>query len=127
MIISSVDDHGVIDVFSKYEPQELIASIYALSRIQAACQHYDRSKYQKNSANGDGFPSEELLEDLVRYAPYASAAYGWKLDLATAGRLHRGDLQALVKLTKVHPDDVVTFNWEARANRPVRMYYQNYP
>jgi hypothetical protein len=121
-IIASVDDHGVIDVFSKYEPQELISSIYALSRIQAACQRYNRSKLQPNGE--DGFPTKDLLDDLVHYAPYATAAYGWRMDLATAGRLHLGDLQAIVKMTKIDPDDVVTVNWESRANQPVRVRYK---
>jgi hypothetical protein len=122
-ILASVDDHGVIDVISKYEPQELIASIYALSRIQAACQRYNRSNSLPGNGE-DGFPTEDLLDDLNHYAPYATAAYGWKMDLATAGRLHRGDLQALVKMTKIDPDDVVTVNWESRANRPVRAHYK---
>jgi hypothetical protein len=64
------------------------------------------------------FPDNDLLEDLHHYAPFAAATYGWKMDLATAGRLHRGDLQALVRMTNIDEDDVVSVNWESRANRP---------
>jgi hypothetical protein len=116
-ILASVDDHGVIDVFAKYQPQELIASVYALSRLQAACQFHDRSSLVVQSQDKDD-DLVDLLDDLRHYAPYATATYGWKMDLATTGRLHRGDLQALVKLTKIDPDDVVKVIWEAKANRP---------
>jgi hypothetical protein len=111
-ILTSVHDHGVVDVFSKYPTQELIASIYTLSRLQKACQFYERNQIQSPP-----IPTR-LLEDLTHYAPFATAAYGWTMDLATGGRLHRGDLQALYKMTKVPPDHIVTVNWEAKTNRP---------
>ena len=66
------------------------------------------------------FPDEDLLDDLKHGILYATAAYGWKLELATAGRLHRGDLSALVKMTNIDPEDVVKVNKESRANLPVR-------
>lgn len=145
MLASVEDDHGVIDIFSRYAAPDIIASIHALSRLQAACHEYDlaelekrrqRQKEMRQSNNGkeahvdnddESSPSSSssllLLNDLVRYVPYASAAYGWTLDLATAGRLHRGDLRALVKMTQISDDDVVMVNWEAETNRPVRIYF----
>ena len=116
-ILASVEDHGVIDVFSKYPTQELLASIYALSRLQAVSQAYDRQRYY----GGKIVKEEKLLEALAYYAPFASAAYGWTLDLATGGRLHFGDLQALIRSTSIRPEDVVMFNTESQANRPVSL------
>ena len=114
-IITSVHDHGVVDVFSKFPPQELITSIYALSRLQMANQHYERRHMHLDEHVKD----TQLMEDLSRYAPFASAAYGWTMDLAMGRRLHRGDLQALVKMTGIPLEDVVIVNWESRPNRPV--------
>jgi hypothetical protein len=118
-ILASVDDHGVIDVFSKYSTQDLFASVFALSRIQAACCQYE-NLYSDRDMDNNHFPDEDLLDDLRYYAPFATAAYGWKMDLATAGRLHRGDRNALVKMTGVDLEDIVSVNWESRTNRPVR-------
>jgi hypothetical protein len=127
-ILDKVDDHGVIDVFSKHEPKQIISSIYALSKLQAACQRHERESTltsttlistTRNEQQQEHGPTQELLQDLYECAPFAAAAYGWKLDLATAGKLHRGDLHALVKMTNIDPSDVVTVNWESRPNRPV--------
>lgn len=124
-ILDSVDDHGVIDVFSKHEPKQIIASIYALAKLQAACQRHERefilaSRPSSSSRRQqEAELSQELIKDLCECAPFAIAAYGWKLDLATAGKLHPGDLNALVKVTKIDSSDVVTVNWESRPNRPV--------
>ena len=41
-IITSVDEHGVVDVFQKYKLKEVTSSIYALSRLQRAAQHWQR-------------------------------------------------------------------------------------
>jgi hypothetical protein len=115
-ILTSVHDHGVVDVFSNYTTQELIASIYTLSRLQKACQLYERNQILQSPSP---IPTTRLLlEDLTHYAPFATAAYGWTMDLATGGRWHRGDIQALIKITKVPPDHIVTVNWEAKTNRP---------
>ena len=126
-ILESVDDHGVIDVFKKYPMQDLVASIYALSRLQAAteffyCSQTGSNPEGYNTPAVEEFPvldDETLLEELNHYAPYASATYGWKLDLATAGRLHRGDLHALTRITQILPEDVVQVEWESRPHRPV--------
>jgi pimeloyl-ACP methyl ester carboxylesterase len=144
-IFASVRDHGVIDVFSKYPTQELLASVYALSRLQAASQAYERRKYyldqveeEEDDDDDDVRYDEEedhtlnsttttttpyckdtaLLEELAYFLPFASAAYGWTMDLATAGRLHFGDLEALLKKTSIRSEDVVTVNMESQANRP---------
>lgn len=126
-ILESVDDHGVVDVIKKYPLQDLIASLYALSRLQAATEFWYRQTSEP-SVGGyspvEEFPvvnDEGLLEELNHYAPFASATYGWKLDLATAGRLHRGDLHALTRITKIPPEDVVKVEWESRPHRPVRV------
>jgi Lipase (class 3) len=140
-ILASVRDHGVIDVFSKYPTQELLASVYTLSRLQAASQAYERRRYyldqveevdDDDEAEDDTFNSTTtttttttpyctdtaLLKELAYFLPFASAAYGWTMDLATAGRLHFGDLEALLKKTSIRPEDVVTVNMESQANRP---------
>jgi hypothetical protein len=123
-ILESVDDHGVVDVFKKYSPQELIAAIYALSRLQAVSEFHNDTTYGESGTFHPmrDFPlldDDELLEDLYHYASFASAAYGWWLDLATAGRFHYGDLAAVLRMTKIDPDNVVKVDWESRANRPV--------
>eukprot|EP00980_Cylindrotheca_fusiformis_P018389 scaffold6052_cov118-Cylindrotheca_fusiformis.AAC.2 len=117
-ILDSVDDHGIVDIFSKHEPKQIIASIYALSKLQAACQRHERENDVLSGSNRGNGLSQELINDLCKCAPFAIAAYGWKLDLATAGKLHRGDLNAVLKLTSISPSDVVTVNWESRPNRP---------
>ena len=100
-IISSIEDHGIVDVFSRHDPRQIVASIYALSRLQAACQRYDRLHDSKIKNGSKEFTDRDLLQDICDAAPFATAAYGWKLDLATAGKIHRGDLRALTKMTGV--------------------------
>lgn len=117
-IFHSVNDNGVIDVFKKYSTKELIPSIYAFSRLQAASAKYDQL-HAKNEVASMSYDDQLLLEELNYYAPFASAAYGWKMDLATAGRFHGGDLQALVRMTRIEPEDVVHVVWESKANQTV--------
>jgi hypothetical protein len=124
-ILASVDDHGVIDVFSKYPTQDLLASVFALSRIQSACRQFEKSNFDRDIDDNSCLPDEDLVDDLLYYAPFATAAYGWKMDLATAGRIHRGDRNALVKMTKIDLDDIVSVSWESRTNRPVRVPLQH--
>lgn len=59
-----------------------------------------------------------LLSDLAYYSVYASVSYGWKMDLALSGRLHWGDLQALLRRTGSLREDVLAAEWEARTHRP---------
>jgi len=128
MIAETVDDHGVIDVFRKYPKQDLIASIYALSRLQAATEHFYIGRLDETPSGGtllvEDFPVVDdvvLLDELNHYAPYASATYGWKLELATAGKFHRSDLHALTRITQTREEDIVKVEWESRPRRPVRI------
>ena len=122
-ILSSVEDHGIVNIFSRHDARQVLISMYALTRLQAACQRHERILDGKISGP-TAYPDQALLKDLCETAPFATAAYGWKLDLATAGRLHRGDLRALVKMTGIDPSDVVIVNWDARPTRPVRCNMQ---
>jgi len=117
-----MDDHGIVDLLKHYEPTQILVSIYALSKLQLACQVYERSKITMHYPhyNNDTNPDLTLLQDLYDCIPFATAAYGWKFNLATAGQFHKSDVQALVKMTQVDRTDIVTVNWEARPNRPVR-------
>lgn len=115
-IFESAQDHGVIDVFKRYTTQELVSALYALSRLQATSDSYSSKQIEEFPLCQD----EALLDELCHYAPFACAAYGWELDLVTAGRFHRGDLHALTRITKVQQDDIVQVEWESRPNRPVR-------
>ena len=137
ILTSVTDDHGVIHIFEKYPMQDIFASIFALSRIQSACEQYEyhkQSTITKTKDNNDQpmaedfddnrFPDEHLLDELRHYAPFAAAAYGWTMDLATAGKLHRGDHRALVKMTGLDEDDIIDVNWESKTNLPVRTYFQ---
>lgn len=119
-----MDDHGIVDLFKHHEPTKILVSIYALSKLQAACQVYERSAIATNypQCDGDTDPDLTLLQDLYDCIPFATAAYGWKFNLATAGQFHKSDVQGLVKMTQVDRKDIVTVNWEARPNRPVRTW-----
>ena len=63
--------------------------------------------------------SDELIFDLARYSSYASAAYGWKLQLVVSGNAHRGsNLRALVSKTGLTERDVVAHRFDSDAHRP---------
>jgi Lipase (class 3) len=112
-ILSSVDDHGVIDVFAKYRKQDVLLSICALSRLQDAVAVHERRQHT--------FPEVDdkvLLEDLAHYAVYASVVYGWKMHLAFGGGLHLGDLQVLLRRTGISRDDLLAHEKESKAHRP---------
>jgi hypothetical protein len=115
MILTNVEEHGVVDSFKKYPNQDVWASVYALSRLQRAAIFHDRL-YQES------FPvaqDSKLLEDLAYYVVYANVAYGWKMDLAFRRRLHLGgDLQALLRRTGTLEEDVIAAEWESRTHRP---------
>ena len=53
IINASVHDHGVVDVFQKYKIRDVTSSIYALSRLQRAAQHWQRLQFMP-STNNDG-------------------------------------------------------------------------
>jgi len=94
--------------------------VYALSRLQDAAIVYEQQRTELSPAFDSQNPADEqLLHDLAHYAVYASACYGWKMDLALRLRLHvGGDIQALLRRTGVQPNDVVVAEWESRTHRP---------
>jgi hypothetical protein len=114
------DEHGVIDVFGKYKKQDVLVSIFALSRLQrTAIQHEQRLSREADSRLINMQTEPELLNDLAHYAVYANAAYGWKMDFATRLRIHTGgNLQALLRQTGIDADDVILAEWESKAHRP---------
>jgi len=115
-ILTQFGDHGVVDVFKEYPPRDVVSSILALSRLQKASQYYA----EEHQMIAKEFNDPELLEKLARYAVFAKAAYGWKMDLAMRGRLHLGgDSQALLKETGINEEDLIVASWKARTHRPV--------
>jgi hypothetical protein len=82
----------------------VVSAILALARLQKASQYYT----EKHLMIAKEFDDAELLEKLARYAVFAAAVYGWKMDLAMRGRLHLGgDPQALLKATGIKEEDVI--------------------
>jgi hypothetical protein len=125
-ILVSAEDHGVVDVFSKYPSQEIVASFYALYRLQRAARYYAENSDSTNpteiaTAAAQDHPEDLLhvLEDLSHYVVFASAAYGWKMDLAFQGKLHLGDEKALLKKTGIDKDDIVMLSLKSKAHLPV--------
>lgn len=115
-ILTQFGDHGVVDVFKEYPTRDVVASILALSRLQKASQYYA----EEHQLIAKEFDDPELLEKLARYAVFAKAAYGYKMELMMRGRLHLGgDFQALLKETGLSEDDVIVTQWKARTHRPV--------
>jgi hypothetical protein len=95
-----------------------VSSILALSRLQRASQYYA----EEHQLVAKEFNDPELLEKLARYAVFAKAAYGWKMDLAMRGRLHLGgDSKALLKETGIEEEDIIVARWTAKTHRPVRI------
>jgi hypothetical protein len=134
-ILSNVHtEHGVVDVFGKYRAMDVLSSIVALSRLQRIVVPYERSilmernncdQRRHNNDNHDNHNIDDwsLVQELVHYAKYAHAAYGWTLDLALRWKLHfGGNHQALIHLTGIHRDDIVMAEWHAKPpHRPA--YY----
>ena len=115
-IIKRFPDHGVIDVFQLYTAKDVVLSAIALSRLQLASIKLD---YKEGDDNTWVSPiDQETLRDLVRYAVFANAAYGWKGGLALSGRLHLGDLKTVLARTGVKEDQVIEANWRSRTHRP---------
>lgn len=117
-IFRKFDEYGVVDVFKKYPSRSVIASVMALARLQSVASYYEN---KIGMLGDDVSDDEELLDRLAHYALFANAAYGWTMDLALRGKLHMGDLQALLKKTGIGPDDVVAAHWTAKTHRPVRL------
>lgn len=105
--------HGVVDVLNKYPLLDVFASIMALANLQKIVLDDHLSKIPDMDWN-----DPNMLRDLPHYANFATAAYGWKMDLAMEGRLHVGDLNTLLARTGLQEDDVVAAQWRAQTNRP---------
>lgn len=112
-IIKQFKDHGVIDVFKEYPTKDIVVSIFALSKLQTATAYYE----EKQATPGPEV-DPELIQQLAHYSAYASAAYGWKMEVAFRGRLHMGNMQAMLKKTGVNADDVIDSEWESKTHRP---------
>jgi hypothetical protein len=115
-------EHGVVDVFGKYSTYDVLASIIALSRLQAIVIAHERSlqkdwiEITPRESKGESEVDSVLLQDLSHYSVFAQAAYGWPMDLALRRRLHLGgNSQALVRLTGIDRKDIVKAEWNARA------------
>ena len=120
-ILSNVHtEHGVVDVFGKYRTMDVLASAVALSRLQRIVVPHERSVQLERSIKHSVAVDSDLVEELAHYAKYAHAAYGWTLDLALRWKVHfGGNNQALVRLTGIHWEDIVTAEWNAKApHRP---------
>jgi hypothetical protein len=112
-IIKQFKDHGVIDVFKDYPAKDVVMAIIALGKLQSAAAQY----MERNEPESD--PVEPyLLEQLAEYSVFANAAYGWTMEVAFRGRLHMGNLQALLKKTGIEVSDVVAAEWESKTHRP---------
>lgn len=116
-------EHGVVDVFGKYRPYDILTSVVALNRLQNAAILYERMNRDQHQ-----FPElvpevnekdRALVRDLVHYAVYAHAAYGWTMNLAMRRQLHMGgNVRALLRMTGVDRDDIIRAQWESKTHRP---------
>ena len=123
-ILSNVEDHGVVDIFKTYSSQDIAASLYAFYRLQRVARHYEaihHHHHQEQQQQQHPYPKDLLhvLEDLSHYAVYATAAYGWKMDLAFHGKFHLGDEQALIRKTGIRKEDILASSFKAKAHMPV--------
>mmetsp|Transcript_34124 Transcript_34124/g.78772 ORF Transcript_34124/g.78772 Transcript_34124/m.78772 type:complete len:527 (-) Transcript_34124:70-1650(-) len=137
-IIREFSDHGVVNL-KMYPKRDVLSSIIALSRLQSICKNssdtstdYDshlsestKIRQQHNlsyfASSTKAKPDDRLLDEMVHYAAYANAAYGWKGGLALSGKFHLGDLQTLIDKTGIRRDDVIEYDWTAATHRPA--YY----
>ena len=118
-ILTNMEDHGVVDVFSKYTSQDIAVSFYAFYRLQRAAIRYEAIREAREP---DRHPEDlmHVLEDLSHYVVYATAAYGWAMDLAFQGKLHLGDEQALMRKTGIEKSDIIKLSLKSKAHLPVR-------
>ena len=121
-MLANMEDHGIVDVFSKYSSQDVAASLYAFYRLQRAAIRYETIQEMREP---DCHPPDlmHVLEDLSHYAVYANAAYGWKMDLAFQGKLHMGDEQALLRKTGIEKGDIIKLSLKSKAHLPVSSLY----
>jgi hypothetical protein len=129
-IVGRFPEYGIVDLFRMYSPRDIFWSVVAFSKLQHHALECD-DKYNKGldhertttsrlKLNGS---TQFNIEELARYYPFASAAYGWK-GLAFCGRLwlpSGGNYCVLARSTGINRQDIVTSNWHLRANLPA--YY----
>jgi hypothetical protein len=60
---------------------------------------------------------QQLLDDLSHYAVFANAAYGWRMGLLS-GKLHMGDLEALLSKTGISREDVIATQFKSKTHLP---------
>lgn len=114
-ILENAEDHGIVAIFDKYPPADIVASFYALHRLQRVTQQYE-AEHTRHDHPGDLL---EVLDDLSHYVLYATAAYGWKLDLAFQRKLHMNDKQALIRKTGIEENDILLTCLKSKAHLPV--------
>jgi hypothetical protein len=118
-ILINMEDHGIVDLFARYSSQDIAASLYALYRLQRASKRYETVQKLQEPYR---YPEDlhQVLENLSHYVLYATAAYGWKMDLAFQRKLHLGDEQALLRKTGIQKEDIIKLSLRSRAHLPVR-------
>lgn len=119
-ILDNFAEYGVIDLLSLYSPRDVIASIIALSRLQAVLSD-DDIKRKRFGKKKEAEVDEALLDELAHYSHFASVAYGWKGGLFCGGLQFGRNNRVLSRRTGVKMEDIVQANWHSRANRPA--YY----
>ena len=75
-MLANMEDHGIVDVFSKFTSQDIAASIYALYRLQRAAIRYQAMEGEMDSHS---HPEDlmHVLEDLSHYVVYAAVRIAW--------------------------------------------------
>jgi len=141
-------DSGVVDVFAEYPAKDVAFSLLALSRLQ----HFKSSANNLPKASGSGRSShadldtdtvtevdnsvtsllsssdnddnmeEQLIHDLVHYAVFANASYGWMLGLLP-DRFHWTKFAALSRKTGIQRHNIIAANWTAKTFLPVGEWY----
>jgi hypothetical protein len=108
-----------------YSPRDIFWSVVAFSKLQHHALECD-DEYDDDVDHETTTTSRQKLDgstpfdidELARYCPFASAAYGWK-GLAFCGRLWHpfgGNYRVLARSTGINRRDIVTANWHSRAN-----------
>lgn len=102
----------------QYPTRVIISSLYAMSRLQEAAR-LARTSQPSLQQPFNATREHSLLRDLLHYATFASAAYGWKLEFALRGKLHgRDDMNVLLARTGLAEDDIVVTKWDSEQVRP---------
>mmetsp|Transcript_23876 Transcript_23876/g.36106 ORF Transcript_23876/g.36106 Transcript_23876/m.36106 type:complete len:402 (+) Transcript_23876:553-1758(+) len=112
-MITQLKEHGVVDIFRDYSTKDIVSSFLALFKLQQAAAYYgEQKRTEGHSVN------KKLLQRLAYYSVFANAAYGWKMEAASNGKLDRGNLRTLVRKTGIKEEDVVAAKWASKTHRP---------